>query len=216
MVNPQVEKAHYQFVTYVTKERWNSFWHQISELVSLNPEVVLEIGPGPGLFKALACQFGIKVETLDIDPLLSPDIVASATAIPCKDAKYDVACAFQVLEHFLYKDSLVVFEQMARVSKRYVLISLPDAKTIYRIAFQLPIFGLKQIFIPKPQLIAKRHRFNGQHYWEIGTRGYSLRKVIKDFEKVMKLVKTYRVPENSYHRFFLFEKINESRTDPER
>ena len=71
----QVEKSHYEFSHYITKGRWNSMWHQLDEIINLKPQSVLEIGPGPGVFKHLAGLFGINVKTLDLDPELKPDFV---------------------------------------------------------------------------------------------------------------------------------------------
>ena len=53
----QVEKAHYEFNSYMSKERWISVWHQLDEIQKLKPENVLEVGPGPGLFKIIAAAF---------------------------------------------------------------------------------------------------------------------------------------------------------------
>jgi 16S rRNA A1518/A1519 N6-dimethyltransferase RsmA/KsgA/DIM1 with predicted DNA glycosylase/AP lyase activity len=66
----------------MSKARWSSVWHQIDELSRLKPDNILEIGPGPGIFKNVAHLFGFKVETLDLDPELKPDHVGSATALP--------------------------------------------------------------------------------------------------------------------------------------
>ena len=77
MRNRQVDSGHYKFEKYVSKSRWASMWHQLDEVVKLGPENVLEIGPGPGLFKAVAACFGVNVETLDLDPDLNPDHVGS-------------------------------------------------------------------------------------------------------------------------------------------
>lgn len=53
-----------------------------------------------------------------------------------------------------------------------------------------------------------KHVFDGEHHWEIGKKGYLLKKIIDDLSQKSKLLKTYRVPENPYHRFFVFEKIS--------
>lgn len=116
----QVEKGHYEFNRYLSKQRWCSVWYQLDEVQKLQPNRVLEVGPGPGLFKTVAATFGISVETLDIDPDLKPDHVGSATAMPFSDGSYDVVCAFQMLEHLPYEAALQAFGEMARVSRRHM------------------------------------------------------------------------------------------------
>lgn len=202
----QVEKGHYEFNRYLSKQRWCSVWHQLDEVQKLQPNRVLEVGPGPGLFKTVAATFGISVETLDLDPELKPDHVGSATAMPFSDGSYDVVCAFQMLEHLPYEAALQAFGEMARVSRRHVIISLPDARPVWRYQVHIPKYGPWDFFIPRPLFKASVHVFDGEHYWEINKQGYSLDRVIADFSKRLKLSKTYRVFENSYHRFFVFER----------
>jgi len=200
----QVNKSHYEFSRYMTKQRWCSVWHQLDQVQNLRPESVLEIGPGPGLFKKIASTFGINVETLDLDPDLQPDHVASATAIPFTDGSYDVVCAFQMLEHLPYEVSLKAFAEMVRVSRKNVIISLPDSRATWRYAIHIPKFGVVDFLVPRPQLRAPKHVFDGEHYWEVNKRDYPLSRVINDFSKNITLVATFRVPENPYHRFFIF------------
>ena len=52
---------------------------------------------------------------------------------------------------------------------------------------------------------AEVHKFDGEHYWELNKVSYSLEKVLRDFSEHAALINTYRVPENPYHRFFIFE-----------
>lgn len=202
----QVESNHYDFGRYMSIQRWCSFWHQLDELQKLKPESVLEIGSGSGLLKIVAAKFGIKVDTLDHDPDLNPDFVGSGTAMPFDDASYDVVCAFQMLEHLPYEVSLKAFGEMVRVSRRHVVISLPDAKVVYRYLFHVPRLGSQEFFLPKVQLGLPEHEFDGEHYWEINKRGYPLSRVIADFSQYMRLIETYRVREIPYHRFFIFER----------
>ena len=202
----QVEKGHYEFNRYLSRQRWCSVWHQLDEVQKLQPNRVLEVGPGPGLFKTVAATFGISVETLDLDPELKPDHVGSATAMPFSDGSYDVVCAFQMLEHLPYEAALQAFGEMARVSRRHVIISLPDARPVWRYQLHIPKYGPWDFFIPRPLFKAVAHEFDGEHYWEINKQGYSLDRVIADFSKRLKLSKTYRVFENPYHRFFVFER----------
>jgi SAM-dependent methyltransferase len=200
----QVDKSHYDFARYMTKERWCSVWHQLDEIQKLDPASVLEVGPGPGLLKMAAACFGRRIETLDLDPELKPDHVGSITAMPFADGAYDVVCAFQVLEHFPYETSLDAFAEIARVANRHILISLPDAQSVWRYQFHLPKIGSLDFLVTRPRFALPIHLPDREHYWEINKRGYPLSRIIADLSRHMLLVKTYRVPENPYHRFFQF------------
>jgi hypothetical protein len=201
----QVDKSHYEFERYMGKARWSSVWHQVDEVLKLKPHKVLEIGPGPGIFKHTAGLFGVQVETLDIDPALEPNHVGSAIAMPFATGSFDVVCAFQMLEHLPYESSIQAFKEMVRVTKRNVVISLPDARTMWRYRFHLPKFGAFDFLVPRPTLRLPIHQFDGEHYWEINKENYELDKVIRDLCQFAELINTYRVIENSYHRFFIFK-----------
>jgi len=202
----QVEKIHYEFARYMNKGRWASVWHQLDEVIRLKPANVLEIGPGPGVFKQTATLFGLKVETLDLDPDLKPDHVGTATDQPFADASYDVVCAFQMLEHLPYQTALRAFAEMVRVCRRHVVISLPDARPVWQYRFHVPKFGTRTLLLPRPIMRQPIHVFDGEHYWEINKQGYDLARVVSDLCRLCSLVKTYRVFENPSHRFLVFER----------
>jgi len=203
-IQKQVDKDHYAFEQYMQKCRWNSMWHQLDEVIKLKPDRVLEIGPGPGVFKNMANLFGVKVETLDLDPDLNPDHIGSATSLPFPDNTFDVVCAFQMLEHLPYETSLDAFREMARVARKNVIISLPDSKTVWPHSLHVPRHGAVYWLMPRPFGGARQHKFDGQHYWEINKRGFALQKVVTDLSSVCDLIRTYRVNEHTYHRFFIF------------
>ncbi|MBU3951202.1 MAG: class I SAM-dependent methyltransferase [Proteobacteria bacterium] len=208
MLKKQVDKTHYQFSNYMDKKRWMSMWHQLAEVLLLNPQNVLEVGKGTGLFKSMAEIFDVTVETVDIDPDLNPDHVASATDLPFKNNSYDCICAFQILEHLPYDQSLVAFSEMVRVARKNIIISLPDAKKLWTYSVHIPKIGEVMLHFPRPQLRPLIHKFDGEHYWEINKLGSPLQKIIDDFTRNnVNILKMYRVPENPYHRFFVFEKI---------
>ncbi|MBE0449137.1 MAG: methyltransferase domain-containing protein [Actinobacteria bacterium] len=208
-MHKQVDKSHYEFGKYVHKQRWASMWHQLDEVINLNPERVLEIGPGPGLFKAVIGAMGVNVETLDIDPELEPDHVASVFDMPFEDSAFSVVCAFQMLEHLPYEKSLEAFGEMVRVAGKAVVISLPDAATRWPVSIYIPKIGAVKFLIPRPHLRARKHEFDGEHYWEINKAGYSLERITSEFlsSAQVRLANTFRVHENPYHRFFVFEKF---------
>ncbi len=204
----QVNKSHYDFNKYVHKGRWASMWHQLDEVNKLKPNRVLEVGPGPGLFKAAASALGIRVETLDLDPDLAPDHLGSVCKMPFEKNAFDVVCAFQMLEHLPLDMSLVAFSEMERVARNGVVISLPNADIRIPIIIDLPKFGALNFTIPIPRFRRFIHDFDGEHYWEINKNGYTIDKVKSDFIKSssMRLTRDFRVPENPYHHFFVFQK----------
>lgn len=202
----QVQKEHYAFPSYLPKYRWASYWHQLDEVLRQKPINVLEIGIGAGVFHTAARHFGLTVETVDMDPELRPDHVASALALPFAEASFDVVCAFQMLEHLPYEQSLRAFGEMARVARRAVILSLPDARGTWRYHVHIPGFGPFRCSTPRLFHRPTEHRFDGQHYWECNKKGYALKKVQEDFGRVLPLQKTYTVEEYPYHRFFVFAK----------
>lgn len=208
----QVEVKHYRFGNYMQLPRWASLWHQLHEVAALHAKTVLEIGPGPGYFKVVAACLGIHVETADLDPDLKPDHVASVTDLPLPDNSYDATCAFQVLEHLPFDAALVALDELARVARTHVVISLPDSRRTWRFLLHLPKLGEQRILLKRPQVSAPVHAFDGEHYWEISKRGYELEKVTASFLKSgrLRLERTFRPFENPNHRFFIFAVVPKS------
>ncbi|MBI3962465.1 MAG: hypothetical protein HY335_06920 [Deinococcus sp.] len=82
----------------------------------------------------------------------------------------------------------------------------------YRIDIQIPRRGDFKRLITLPRLRAPVHEHDGQHYWEISKAGYALRRVLGDMRAAgFQVVKTYRVFENPYHRFFVLRKQDRGR-----
>jgi hypothetical protein len=208
MHSKQVNKAHYSFSNYFNKRRWQSLWHQVDEILSVSPKNLLEVGPGVGILKNILKTFGLHVETLDLDSELKPDHIASVLKLPFNDGSYDCVCAFQMLEHLPYDQSLIAFGEMVRVSNKHILISLPDASVLWPISISFPKIGTFCIYIPNPiSFFNREHVFDGQHYWELNKKKYAISRIKSDFLKFnVTLKRSYRVKENPYHRFFVYVK----------
>jgi ubiquinone/menaquinone biosynthesis C-methylase UbiE len=206
-IKPQVKSNHYFNKTYDTKERFLSYWHQVNEIVRLEPDSVLEIGIGNGFVSKYLKERNVNIATLDFDSNLNPDRVGSVLDIPFEDNSFDVVACYEVLEHLPFKDFDKAIAEIYRVSKTYVILSLPDVNRVYRINVHIPKVGIFQKLIPLPRLKAPTHNFDGEHYWEIGKAGYPLNKIISDIQKSgFEVEKTYRIFENPYHRFFILKK----------
>lgn len=199
----QVNKEHYSFERYFYKGRWMSYWYQAKEIIS-RPEIktVLDIGPGTGFLKYILSiqRPDITYHTLDIAKDLNPDIHGSVTKIPLEDKSYDLVCAFQVLEHIEFSDFESALKEMSRVSKKFVFISLPHFGGAVEFQIKVPMLPRLQMALKLPR--PRKHTFEGQHYWEIGKRGYSARKIRGLLSKRFTLLDEYIPFENQYHHFY--------------
>ena len=193
-------------ISYDTKERFCSYWHQINEIISLKPKKVLEIGIGNRFVTRYLREKELNVTTLDVTHDLRPDIVGSVLAIPFKDDFFDVVACYEVLEHLPYSDFPEALKEIKRVSQKYVVLSLPDVTTVYRINVEFPRIKPIKRLVSHPFPRTARHIFDEEHYWEIGKTGYLFKKIKGDIEwSGFKIVKTYRIFEFYYHRFFILE-----------
>ncbi len=190
----QVQNAHYGGA-YDHKARWLNYWYQIREVLAAKPATVLEIGLGGGLVAAYLRAQGITVTTMDIDPSLTPDVVGSITAIPLPDASFDVVLAAEVIEHIPFEEVTTALTEMARVSKKTVVVSTPDSRrTLLSFDAKLPFLPAVRLFLKVPSL--RRHAFDGQHYWEMGKRGYPYRRLAAAAAVAGLVVERHFVPQD--------------------
>lgn len=200
----QVNRSHYSFSSYYTKARWSSLWHQMHEVLHFDPKSVLEVGAGLGMFKQAMSCFGVTVTSVDIAEYLNPDIVGSVTDLPVTSDSFDVACAFQVLEHIPFDYFAKSLSELKRVSRLAVVISLPDAKLVYPSSLTIPKVGIIEFDIPKPFVNYAELPLWNEHMWEVNRPGFSVEDIIQAFHDAgLRDVKTYRVNTNKYHRFFV-------------
>lgn len=200
---PQVEPEHYER-DYDDKERFISYWTQIHEVVRLEPKNVLEVGIGNGFVHRYLRQRGYDVHTVDADARLGPDTVALVEELPFRDGEFDVVCCFETLEHLPFEKFHPAVRELGRVARRWVLLSLPDVTPYARIRIE---WGFRKQLLGKffdlPALRRRVHRFDGQHHWELGKRGYPLVRVRAELEAAgLEVEATPRIEEDPWHRFF--------------
>ena len=190
---------------YDDEKRWVSYWYQINEVLSLNPRSVLVVGKGNGLVAEYLKMQGIKTITLDIDKLLNPDVVASVLKMPFADNEFHAILCAQVLEHLPYEDFFKAISEIKRVAKTGAVISLPHFGPAIRFLFKFPLIPEIKFMIKVPY--PKVHIFKGEHYWEIGKKDYSLKKIKREIMKSgLAIEKDYVVFENPLHHFFMLKK----------
>lgn len=202
---PQVDKSHYGR-SYRSKDRWLSYFYQLSLVRSCAPATVLEIGPGEGVVTDNLRKDGVYVVTCDIAEDLHPDVIGSITALPCKDGEFQLALAAEVLEHIRFEDVPQALSELRRVSARHVVISLPHPGWVFSFSCKLPLLPRLDFFFQVP-FFWQEHVFNGEHYWELGKKGYPVRRFVEVARAAgLKLVKTQKHIDDPVHRLFVFNK----------
>lgn len=202
---------------YLSHERWLSYVHQVTALADIAPRSVLEVGVGPGVKSTMVTATfpGCRYVGVDVDAGLGPDVCADVRTLPFGDAAFDAAFCCQVLEHIPYEDFLKGLGELKRVARRRVVISLPDVRPFIYLRARPPA---SRRYLPwlwhgvsLPALPPQPHSFeaHGQHYWEIGKRGYPLRRVLRDMRSLgWARVRDFRMIERNYWHFFVLDAEN--------
>jgi len=201
-MKPQVNPIHYKF-RYDYKARFICYWYQINEIIETNPDNILEIGIGNKLVSTYLEMQGYNILTIDIDKRLKPNIVSNVTKLPFYSDSFSTIACFEVLEHLPFEKFGICLKEIGRVAKKFVIISIPDIERTIRL--KIPIFG--DIMIPFHRIRKIEHNFDGEHHWEINKKNYELEKIINKIkDSGLKIIRTYRIFENPYHRFFILSK----------
>jgi len=203
------KNTNYDFGHYADLQRWCSYWYQLNEILFSCPKSVLEIGVGDKVVgNYLRQKESINYTSLDCDEKLYPDLVGNVLQLPVDDDSYDTVCAFEVLEHLPFEKVSVALGELKRVARQTVIISLPHWGRQVSLYFKLPGFsvfkcGLK---FPWPPL---SHCFDGEHYWEIGKKGYPISLIISLINiSGLSIVRHYVIFDSPYHHIFVLKKKN--------
>ena len=203
---PQVDKKHYEGSSYRSGERWVSYYHQIALVRSVHPKNVLEVGVSEGVVARELKANGFDITTVDIAEDLNPNVVGSVMALPFPDNAYDCVLAAEILEHIRFEDTAKALSEIARVTRKCAVVSVPHPGFVFSFVFKLPLLPRTELFFQVP-FFWKTHVFNGEHYWELGKRGYKVSRFIQVAKDAgLSLVSFEKFADDPAHRFFLFSK----------
>ena len=198
--------------------RFSSYWHQVHEALSPQPETLLEVGPGTYLFHDYLTRRGVSATILDIVPPEQPGVVGTVTHLPFRDNSFDVAVAFEVLEHIPFDQFPIGLVELCRVARRRVVVSVPDNRYYVRLlANGLSRAGAKshgreaRLLVSFPRLLHRRlppreAKLGASHLWEIGRHGFPLNRVLSSTPDGIRLVCHQRLWHYPFHHIFIFEK----------
>jgi len=168
----------------MTLPRMITHWHQANAVAEQTGPggTVLEIGPGAGHTTWLLRQWGLNVTTLDYDAAINPDIVGDITKMPCESKSYDCILAAEVLEHIPFNEFEKALAELKRVSNGCVIITLPAPFVGISGLFNFSGLNTKDMYLGLPYWV--KHKFDGEHYWEFGKRGYSIWRIRRIIRKL--------------------------------
>jgi|SRR3989338_10785384 len=133
--------------------RWASYFYQAKNVMKTNPENILEVGVGNGVTTNYLKSQGYKVTVADIAEDLKPDVVADIVALPFSNREFDTVMACEILEHIPFEDSMKALKELYRVSKNYVVVSLPDhRKVLFSVSVKLPFCRERYLSVRLPIL----------------------------------------------------------------
>lgn len=203
-----LERSRYFEEHYFSPEQWLSFCAQVDAVRRLSPRSVVEVGLGNGIVSLVLRHMGIQVTTVDINPALEPDLVASITdlaaAVPPDSC--DVVLCAEVMEHLPYELFSQCLENLASVTKDRVLITLPD---VLRRSLTLR-GGLWKARL-NVYWGTHDHRVPPYHHWHIGSeRRTRLPEVLAEMGRHFVVEKHSRILGNPIHRLFVLRKVPHS------
>lgn len=195
----QVAPEHYQPESYDELHRWISYWYQIQTVARARPRRVLEVGSGSGVLRwYMQERLGLEVTTADCDDTRAPDIVTDIRELSkhTGEGAFDLVCAFQVLEHLPFGDFPQALGELVRASRDRVAISLPNNGHFFQLRAHIWRFKLA---VGRKLRWRRDWKFDGEHYWEVGTRGHMPDDVRRAIEGVADVEREEIYPDYPYH-----------------
>ena len=115
------------------------------------------------------------------------------------------------MEHIPFSDFEQALKEISRVSKKYVVICVPYYAAYFEFIIRFPL--IRTIFkrtcfdlcfnVP---YFFRKIKYEGVHWWEIGRKGYSKKRVKKSIMKYFNIQKEFQPILDKYDYFFILEK----------
>lgn len=200
----QVPADHY-LGDYLNLPRMITYWYQAKAVRDCGGTRVLEIGLGMGLTTWILRRWGMRIETLDLDPALRPTVVGDLLSMPFADNSFDTILIAEVLEHLPFERFDAALAELRRVARCHVVVTLPCPLAGIHLGINLPL--LEPAFVALGFRQWSRPRFDGQHYWELDRIGYPKRRIRRHLRAGgFEIAREFRPGLSLYSYFFVLRK----------
>lgn len=206
---------------FLTEAHQDSYLIQLRTIHNLGVKKVLEIGPGENMVGNYLKSLGLNYETMDIpESSFESTIVGRLEDFDPKHfgGRWELVCAFQMLEHSPYENFIKNVIKMAFMSSNYVFISLPRQCAALTVKLQLSLgqkVRIQRHFNMSFPFKLRQRRYREEfmkefpwavHYWEIGRGGHTVSSIVGDIKRAgLELISEFPSG-NPYHHFFLLKK----------
>jgi hypothetical protein len=145
---------------------------------------------------------GLSVTTFDFDPSIGPNFVRDVTRLPFKSGAFHCILAAEVLEHLPFDEFVGTLAELKRVCSASVIVTLPTPLVGPSALINVPAWNPMAISIGRPYAV--RHRFDGQHYREVGKAGHGMRRVKRCIREIgLRIVRSFRLAPSLFYYFFV-------------
>jgi len=206
-------------IEYVTFDRWINYYYQIDFITKHTKNYqnkILEIGIGNGLIRDYLSKIYPHFYTFDNDPHLKPDYVGDIRKTPFAHDAFDLISICQVMEHIPFEDFGKALQELKRIVKKTILISLP----IHNKAVSINIISWDRRDMQnkyKSKIFSKLNNikeFNlnkegfDEHYWEIGVNNITPKKLEEIFHDMkLPIIEKLHAPLSPSTIYYILEKV---------
>jgi len=188
---------------YYSPQRLAQYYHHIKAVRESGAGHILEVGIGAGVVAHILRRAGLNVLTCDTESELEPDIIADVRKLPLADGAVDFALCCQVLEHLPFEEFSTALQELCRVTRGHILISIPCASHAFFCNYKLPGGRQKSWVRHWPRLKDKADMTPG-HYWEMGRSGYPKSRIVKNIlSSDLRIIADFTPAEAPHNQFFL-------------
>lgn len=176
-------------------------------LIPSNIHSILDAGCGGGLVTnnlTYPLVIGIDYSHTALEYVTSPKVEGTLTFIPFDDNAFDLVISSEVLEHIPYFDYERVLYEISRITKQYILITVPWRQVLQKSQVTCPIcyckfqphYHMRSFGYPEIKTLFEKWGFEAIHISTSGEKRSSIGwKFLIDLFKISKFPQTTICPQ---------------------